>query len=170
MTITSVEVHRHFVYMNNLMNKILRTVLTKTQLHMKIKFLMGFVFMLSAFAMQAQYVGSTEAIDLLNEEATALKNGTTDVKDLTSDLNMITDNATITGLSSNSSNDISLAKLSNYIYPSVMFETAKQIQLTGDTATGIQNAESLLLGMTSDANRVGVIQSAFVYINDLLTI
>ena len=137
---------------------------------MKIKFLFGLIFVLSAFVMQAQYVGPNQAMLILNSEATALENGTTDIKAFSSTANVATTGSTLTGLSNNSTGDISITQISGSIYPAIMFQTAKEIEMAGNTVTGVQNAEALFTGMTTEDSRMKVIEAAFAYIKDLISI
>lgn len=133
-------------------------------------FLLVFVFMLSAFAMQAQYVAPSDAILILNTEATAIQNGSSDVKDLASTVNGSTSGTTITATTGSSTGDISLNTIATYVYPGVMTQTAKEIELAGDTAAGIHNAEAFFAAMSAGSNREDVLAAAFAYVKDLLTI
>lgn len=137
---------------------------------MKIKFLFGLMFVLSTFVLQAQYVGSVQAIQILETEATALENGTSTIKDLVSSPSITGTSNTLNVLSISSTNDVSVTSLSESIFPAIMFRTAKEIQMTGNTATGVQNAENFFASTTSESNRKDIIDATFVYIKDLISI
>lgn len=134
---------------------------------MKIKFLFGLVFVLAAFAVQAQtFVGPDQAVTILQTTATSLENGTTNIDNLPS-----VDNSTVSGTNSNLGG-MSASDVSTRIYPQLMYFTSKQIEGANSTDLGIQAARDLVdAQMTSEpTERQQVVNDALDYIIDLLTI
>ena len=90
---------------------------------MKIKFLFGLMFVLSAFAINAQtYVSAADAFQILTTQATALENGTANINNLTS-----VNNATVTGTNANIGS-MSVQDVTQFVYPQIMEKAAKEIQ------------------------------------------
>jgi len=127
------------------------------------------MFVLSSFVLQAQYVGPSQAILILTNEATSIEDGSTDIKELISNANVATSGSTITALPSGSTSDISLANLTD-LYPAIMNQTVKEIELAGNTQIGVQNAEATFASMTSESSREDLIDEAFIYIKSLISI
>jgi len=137
---------------------------------MKIKFLFGLVFVLSAFVMQAQYVGPSQATQILESQATALANGTLNIKDLAGTTNVATTGSTLTGLSNSQPGDIPVAHTLENVFPPIMHRTAKEIEKAGNTALGVQIAETFFRDMDPNDSNTKVFDSAFAYIKDLISI
>lgn len=130
---------------------------------MKFKLLFGLMFVMGAFSLQAQYVGPTQAIQILDDAVANFENGTYDVKDLYTGNTSQADQAN-GPISGNYNFD---ATALNQIFPGIMMLTAKEIEAANDTAQGILNAEAKL-DTAGDSNREAAVDAVFTYIRSLV--
>ncbi len=134
---------------------------------MKIKFLFALMFVFAAFAVQAQsFVTPDQAVSTLQATATSFENGTANISNLPS-----VSNNTVAGTSANLGG-MSVQDVTTFVYPQLMYLTSKEIEAANNTLLGIQAAESFMASQGASATpaREQLVEDAFLYIRDLLSI